>query len=72
MSIPTIHRKYIEPICSLLDKKSYVSLSDIVNELEIYPSLATKIVKEMQKENYLVYSRNEGLIYSNQFHFNIR
>lgn len=53
---------YIEQIYLLIESKGYARVSDIADALSVHPSSVTKMVKKLDKDEYLNYEKYRGLI----------
>lgn len=53
---------YIEQIYLLIESKGYARVSDIAEGLDVHPSSVTKMVKKLDKDEYLNYEKYRGLI----------
>lgn len=51
---------YIEQIYILIEEKGYARVSDIAEALSVHPSSVTKMVKKLDKDQYLVYEKYRG------------
>lgn len=63
MMMPTPSMEdYIEQIYLLIESKGYARVSDIADALSVHPSSVTKMVKKLDKDEYLNYEKYRGLI----------
>lgn len=52
---------YIEVIYSLESNKGYARAADIAQQLNVYSSSVTKMVKKLDAEGYIVYEKYRGI-----------
>jgi len=52
---------YLEVISELVDLKGYANLTDISNYMNVRPPSVTKMLKRLDEDNYLEYTKYEGL-----------
>lgn len=52
---------YIEVIYSLESNKGYARAADIAQQLNVYSSSVTKMVKKLDAEGYIIYEKYRGI-----------
>lgn len=53
---------YIEQIYYLMEKKGFVTVTDIAEELEVHPSSVTKMIQKLDRSNFVDYEKYRGFV----------
>lgn len=53
---------YIEQIYYLIEKKGFVTVTDIAEELEVHPSSVTKMIQKLDRSNFVDYEKYRGFV----------